>query len=130
MLQEFSPLSAAQVTHWALNGLRGIGSPMRKVSVLGRKVCAVFLWLFACAGAGILAAIHFGGHGSLMYVGVGVIVGVPGAIANYLLLGAAWYGKQSSFRRVVILSTVAAGPAPLALLWAAATEPNDGSISG
>ena len=84
---------------------------------------ALVLWLVGCSLAGLLIATWSGEHGSIIFIGLGVFVGVAGAIAHVSLLLTVRFRRLSFFAQLLLLSvfTVALLMA-IALAFAASSE--------
>jgi heme exporter protein D len=84
------------------------------------------LWLVLGPLLGVVAALVYGEFGSIIFVWMGAIVGVSGAIANAALMASARFMAAGRIAQWVYL---AVGATLLPLLWAMATMRDDSSIA-
>lgn len=61
------------------------------------------VWLVGCSLAGLVIAMINGEFGSIVYVIVGVFVGLSGAISHWLLVRRASFRRRSEIMKAVIL---------------------------
>jgi len=70
------------------------------------------LWVGGCTGLGVLLAAGVGEFGSVVYVGVGLIVGVSGALVHTLLgFNSRWRGAAFITKASLLSACTAAAPA-------------------
>jgi ABC-type sugar transport system permease subunit len=68
-----------------------------------RAVLAVILWPVGCSLVGFLIATASGEHGSIIFLGLGVLVGVAGASAHAGLLLIARFRRVSSLGQTLLV---------------------------
>jgi hypothetical protein len=87
------------------------------------------LWVVGCSVVGFLAATYNGEFGSIVYVFIGVLVGISGAITHCVLVGRDAFRRRSDTFKAIALWI---GAMTLPLVWAGygtltSTRPIDGS---
>jgi hypothetical protein len=86
---------------------------------LWKRVVIAALWPVSSLLTGFLAATLSGGHGSIVFVVVGIYVGVPGAIAYLLLPLLSLFRKLGSWGRIAAYTVVAILPTVACSAYAA-----------
>ena len=86
---------------------------------LWKRVVIAALWPVSSLLMGLLAATLSGEHGSIVFVVVGLYVGVPGAIVYLLLPLLALFRKLGSWGRIAAYTVVAILPTVACSAYAA-----------
>jgi hypothetical protein len=103
--------NATDVEYWAIGVLSNVKEHDSRAQLKVRQRIAIAaLWLMVPVLMGILAATISGEHGSVLFVAVGLYVGVSGVVSYILLPLLPPFGRLGGIQRIVVFAGVAALP--------------------